>query len=88
MAILVSGNIFSKMNWTYIFQIHLIFCISINGIVSVSVSVSAEMKIIFSVSFQFRQKRKMAISVSFGFGRNEKIPFGRTLRIPEQEGRF
>ena len=79
MAILVSGNIFSKIYWTYVFQIHLIFCIYINGIVSVSVSVSAEMKIIFSVSFRFRPKRKMAVSVSFGFGRNEKIHFGRTL---------
>ena len=72
MAILVSGNIFSKMNWTYIFQIHLIFCISINGIVSVSVSDSAKMKIIFSVSFRFQPKRKMAVLVSFGLGRNKK----------------
>ena len=44
------------------------------------ISVSAEIEIFFRFRYRFRPKRKMPISASFGFGRNEKKPFGRTLR--------
>ena len=52
-----------------------------DAVVSVSVSVSAETESFSRFQYWFWPKRKKAVSASFGFGRNEKKPFGRTLRM-------
>ena len=43
--------------------------------------ISAETESLFRFQYRFRPKTEMAVSACFGFGRNEKKPFGRTLKV-------